>query len=308
MLRLIMRHWRPILAGFAAALVAGTALPARAQTSVPDFFPGAATGTLHISMDLTGYGRTNMPNGVEWAGLTALRSFDIRLRMVDVGNGNVPIVPITGATGPGGGPLGMPPAMAAMEDEMAACNGNQACQIAVMTQLGKQLMESAAPPAEMDFTRFQNWATDRRVPCAEGSLSVNDDLQGVTIPPPNPAVAYRFQRVGLLKLPAGLESIIDNLCVAEMAFDTQTMVVSLRLPAGGLDVPVDLIGAQAFTDETVVELIEGVGKLELLDENVSSPSNLLGEAVIEKVGSASHNSGQVVAPLRAAISWSFVPD
>ncbi|MBE0580402.1 hypothetical protein [Devosia sp.] len=98
----------------------------------------------------------------------------------------------------------------------------------------------------------------------------------------------------------------DSVCSAELTHDTESGLVSLRLPTGGLMVPVALTG-HAFTDETSVALIEGQRLLDLPDQPATG-SGLNGNTTLEKLGSASHNSGQVTAPLRATIAWRFRPD
>ncbi len=272
-----------------------------------DAFAGAATGTLWLEIELSGSGRIDLPNGVEWAALDARRSLSLQLRLVDVGNSGVPIVPVAGVGGAeGANPLTVA-GLEEMEAAMAACNGDQACLMMTSMRFSQQMMVVGQAFADtLESERFGNWSAMRTGDCASGTMSVRDLGQGVIISPPNPAAPYRFQRVGLIDLPAGLDAIREAVCSAELTHDTQSSLVSLRLPTGGLMVPVTLTG-HAFTDETSVPLIEGQRLLELLDQPVTD-GVLGGQITLEQLGSASHNSGQVSAPLRATITWHFQPD
>lgn len=301
-MRRLRRQFLLALLGLALSLF--VLLPApKAQ----DAFAGAATGTLWLEIELSGSGRTDLPNGVEWAALEASRGLALQLRLVDVGNGGVPIVPVGGVGGPDGiNPL-VPQGIEELEAAMAACNGDQACQMMTSMRFSKEMMSMGQAFADsLESKRFSNWSAVRTGDCAIGTMSVRDAGQGVVISPPSPAAAYRFERAGSIDLPGGLDAIRESVCSAELTHDTESGLVSLRLPIGGLKVPVALTG-HAFTDETTVELIEGQRLLDLPDQPVAG-DELNGHVTFEQLGSASHNSGQVVAPLRAAIAWRFQPD
>ena len=271
-----------------------------------DAFAGAATGTLWLEIELSGSGRIDLPNGVEWAALAATRSLSLQLRLVDVGNGGVPIVPVAGVGAEGANPLTVA-GLEEMEAAMAACNGDQACLMMTSMRFSQQMMVVGQAFADtIESERFSNWSAMRTGDCASGSMSVRDLGQGVIISPPEPAASYRFERVGSIDLPDGLDAIREAVCSAELTHDTESGLVSLRLPTGGLMVPVALTG-HAFTDETSVALIEGQRLLDLPDQPVAG-DGLYGKTTLEKLGSASHNSGQVTAPLRATIAWRFRPD
>lgn len=272
-----------------------------------DAFAGSATGTLWLEIDLGGSGRMDLPNGVEWAALDASRSLTLQLRLFDVGNGGVPIVPVGGFGGADGANPLMPPGMEEMQAAMEACGDDQACLMATSMRFSKEMMAMGQAFADtLDSTRFSNWSAMRTGDCAMGTMSVRDMGQGVIISPPNPAAPYRFERAGSISLPQGLEAIREAVCTAELTHDTEAGLVSLRLPTSGLMVPVTLTG-HAFTDETAVPLIEGQLLLELLDQSVAG-DELSGTITLPRLGSASHNSGQVSVPLRATIAWRFEQD
>lgn len=301
-MRRLRRQSLLALSGLALGLL--VLLPApKAQ----DAFAGANTGTLWLEIELSGSGRTDLPNGLEWAALEASRSLALQVRLVDVGNGGVPVVPVGGVGGADGANPLIPAGLEEMEAAMAACNGDQACQMMTSMRFSKEMMSMGQAFADsLESTRFSNWSAMRTGDCAIGTMSVRDAGQGVVISPPNPAAAYRFERTGAISLPEGLDAIRESACSAELTHDTESGLVSLRLPVGGLMVPVSLSG-HAFTDETSVALVEGQRLLELPDQPVAG-DELNGTATLEQLGSASHNSGQVVAPLRATIAWRFRPD
>jgi hypothetical protein len=270
-----------------------------------DAFEGAPRGTLYLHVELAGAARKNMANGVEWFALTASRTMDVAIRMIDVGNTSVPIVAVGDAGAGGSNPM-LPPGMQAIEAEMGKCDGNHACQAAVMMRFSQDMMANSQNYAlNLASGRFSNWSAERGSGCATGTLRVNDVGEGVVIPPPNPAVAYWFGRAGKLDLTAASAALLEALCTAELTMDTQSALISLRLPMGGLDVPVELAG-QKFTNERSVSLSEGEAMLTLADQHLSATQS--GEAHLKNAGFASHNSGQVVAPLNAVISWRFEKD
>ena len=213
-----------VTAGIALAL-APTVSAAGGQAQPAD--PGAATGTLWLDLELAGSGRTNLPNGVEWASLQATRKMSVRVRMRDMGNRNVPIVAAKEQAG-GSAPAGME----AIEKAAKACKGDQACLIATMMKYGSQL-KPEAHGLKLDSKRFRNWAGDRRKACASGSLSVRDRGEGVIISPPNPAAAYRFERAGSADPQKQAGRLSEALCAAELTYDAETAAASLRLQLGG---------------------------------------------------------------------------
>jgi hypothetical protein len=95
---------------------------------------------------------------------------------------------------------------------------------------------------------------------------------------------------------------MDYACMVEVTLDQVTGNMSLRLPAAKLDVPVTL-GPGAFTDERSVPLTEALQKIELFDQPAGRDGKWSGVAEFDAAGAASHNSGQVSAPLKARIVW-----
>lgn len=287
--------------GTVLAIMLTLAAPAMAQT---DAFAGNARASLHLRIDLSGAARVNFPNGIEWAGINAVRSLDLTYQLVDVGNDGVPIV---GGLAEGA----VPQEMRDLEARMAECGDNQVCLAGVMMQFAQGGMGQAdgRNPFEamvgMQPGRYVNLAGDRSGTCAEGVVEVRDRLHGVTIPPPNPAVAYDFPRTGSLSLPQRTSSGADAVCGVEVSLDTATGSMSLRLPLGSISVPVTL-GPGAFTDEGAVAFVEGRGTLELVNQ-APAGGEWTGAADVT-IGSASHNSGQVSAALSGRVSWSLSMD
>jgi hypothetical protein len=266
-----------------------------------DLFAGNERASLRVRIELAGSGRTSLPNGVEWAALSASRTLDLTYDLVDVGNDGVPIV--------GGVPDGtIPSAVRDLEAGMAACRDDQVCMAAKMLEFARSGQGGQNPflaGTGMQPGRYRNFAADRAGVCAKGMVRVDDVLSGVTIPPPNPAVAYRFTRVGDQILPQDDFAITDAVCTVEVSLDTQTGALSLRLPVGKFRVPVSM-GPGAFTNERSVAFVEGRDTFELLDQPSARDDAWSGSAAIEKVGSASHNSGQVVVGLSGRISWRLI--
>ena len=273
-------------------LLAGSAL-------AQDHFAGNDRATLHVRLQLAGSGRVDLPNGVEWFAIAAQRTLDVTYALADVGNDGLPIV--------GGVPDGaVPREMVDLENKLAECGDNQACLAATMMQFaqgGRGGPNPFAAMTGMEPGRYRNFAADRaNGACADGRVAVDDILSGVVIPPPNPAVAYRFSRAGALSLPQDDFAVIEAVCAAEVSLDTQTGNVSLRLPLGRIGVPVTM-GPTAFTHENSVPFVEGRGTLELLNQPSAQDGGWSGATDVDGVGSASHNSGQVGADLSGRISW-----
>lgn len=102
--------------------------------------------------------------------------------------------------------------------------------------------------------------------------------------------------------------VVEKLCRAVVTIDRQAGLLSLRVAAGTIPVPVRLEG-QAFTSETSVPFREGAGELEIFDQKIDPQGkSWQGNGRIEKAGSVSHNSGSVVAPVAATITRRFVRD
>lgn len=286
---------------FILATVAALALMSPAAANDP--FAGNERGNLHVRIELAGKGRVNLPNGVEWAAIEAWRTLELDFGLVDVANDGVAIV--------GGVPAGaIPPEAQALEAKIKACGDDQGCLSQTMMDFARsgQGAEGGRNPFEamlgMQPGRYRNFAADHYGTCAKGTLVVEDVLEGVVIPPPKPAEAYKFTRNGSLTLPTGDASLMDYACRVEISLDTVAGTMSLRLPAAKLEVPVTM-GPSAFTHEASVPLIEGAETIELLDQPAGRDGAWTGVAEIDRLGSASHNSGQVAAPLKARITWSF---
>jgi hypothetical protein len=280
------------------AAIAAMALVSPAA-AIDDPFAGQPRARLHVRIELAGTDRVNFPNGVEWAAIEAFRTLEGDFELVDIGNDGVPIV---GGIAPGA----VPPEAQVLEQKIKACGENQKCLAETMMEFAQagQGAEGGRNPFEamlgMQPGRYRNFAADRFGTCVSGTLVVQDILSGVYIPPPEAARAYRFTRNGSLTLPAGDP---DYACAVEITLDQATGTMSLRLPAAKLAVPVTL-GPGAFTDETSVLLIEGEQTIELIDQPAGGDGAWTGMAEIE-AGSASHNAGQVAAPLRGRVTWAF---
>lgn len=298
-----------------AVLLVATPSALRAQ---PDPFANAPTGTLTVTIEVTGQNRYVAANKVEWHELSVSRR--LRLDMPMVRGGTAPVgfgtSPKTkaiqeAASKPSAG-------MAEMQKAMEACNGNQQClmqegmKFARLMQQGK--MEMPKGPAMADKDRFHHWMTDRRRPCAAGSIAVDDKGHGMVISPPKPAAPFNYRRTGEVKLPAELQPIIEKVCSATLAIDTKDGVLDIGVP--GLTVPVQLTySGNAFGTESgrSVVVAEGVkngvqvGAFDLFDFQVDpSAKSMNGERRIERVGEVTHAGGNGVTPVSAHVTWSFV--
>lgn len=283
---------------FVLAAIAALALaqPARA---VDDPFAGQPRASLHVRIELAGANRVNFPNGVEWARIEALRTLEVDFGLVDIGIDAYAIVSTDGKNQPG-----TTPAVEDLQAKIAACGENQKCLADAMMAFAQSAESSADAFAQMTGAqpgRYRNFAADHHGTCAKGTLVVEDVLSGVVIPPPNPAVAYRFTRNGALTLPVEDEYLMDYACRIELTLDTATGAMSLRLPAAKLQVPVTM-GPTAFTHERSTPLVEGPQTIELIDQPTGGTWTGIAEV---ETGSASHNSGQVAAPLKGRVTWSF---
>ncbi len=267
--------------------------------AIDDPFAGQPRARLHIRIELAGANRVDLPNGVEWARIEAVRTLDVDFGLVDVGIDAYAIVSAGGNSQPG-----TTPAAEDLQARIGACGEDQKCLADAMMSFAQTVESSADAFAQMTGAqpgRYRNFAADHHGTCATGTLVVEDVLSGVVIPPPNPAVAYRFTRNGSLTLPAANDTLMDYACRIEVTLDTATGAMSLRLPAAKLEVPVTM-GPAAFTHERSTPLLEGPQTIELLDQPTGG--TWTGIAQVE-IGSASHNSGQVAAPLKGRVTWSF---
>lgn len=285
-----------------AVVSAGLFLLSTNLAAANDPFEGNSRGRLTVRLELAGSQRADMPNGVEWAAIDAKREMAVEFGMVDVGNDGLPIV----SAKPAGSELS--PEMRGLKGRIDACGGDQACLAHVMMEFAAagnggnvfQQMTGQQPG------RFQNFAGDRTGTCARGILTVVDTLSGVYIPPPEAARPYRFSRNGSRNLPVADERLTDTLCRVEMTIDKAANTMSLRLP---VSLPVGVtLGVEAFTDEKAVSLVEGEQFLTVYDQPSGRPGAWSGSAEIKGLGSASHNSEQVSAPLHGRIVWSFAAD
>jgi len=295
-----------ILAFSTTAALALQASGASAQvTYMPaDVFADSPTGKLVLSMELSGRERNTFPNGVEWAQLTVNRTLQLTISMLNPGPVGGPSLTL-GGVAPGESTL--PPGAAALQASLEACGEDQGCARKVMMDVMRtnpELLTQMQP----DVERYETWIADRRGPCADGQIDISDVGEGVNIAPPDPAAPYKFERIGQLVLPLEEIDIVEAICSAEIAVDRQQGLLSLRLPAGRIPVPVSLSG-DAFTDETQVFFLEDYGNAEILDQPIAADATeWSGDVLKQDFGTVSHNSGQVVVPVTAKISWRFTRD
>jgi len=296
-------HFHRVAALALACLVPTAALPQSSRRPAPT----APTGRLFVTVDLKGSGRKDLSNKVEWYRLTANRKLELELAMYMPMKSPAPMIKV-GGIDQSNAP--MPEGMAALKNAVEACKGDQACERQAATAIMQKMMASPGGLGAMqpDDTRFQNWVADRRGPCAAGVLTVADQGDGVNISPPAPAKPYKFQRTGKLDLSGQAMNVMDKACQAEISVDLQKGLLSLRL--NGLNVPVPgQMSGQAYTKENSVPFLEGRSKFELFDQPVKvEEATWSGQGRFENVGSVSHNSGQIVAPMTGTLIWRFVRD
>jgi hypothetical protein len=264
----------------------------------------APNARLFLTIDLQGTGRKDLPNKVEWYRLASARKYEVELLLTPL-KSPAPIVKV-GGIDKDNAPL--PAGMEAMRRALEPCKGDEACQRKAMTEFGQRMMANpqAVGAMKQDDTRFENWVTDWRGPCAKGTLTVQDEGDGMNISPPNPAKPYRFQRAGRLDLAGQGKDVLEKVCQAEVSVDRHTGLLSLRLNRLDIAIPVRMSG-QAFTFEKSVPFLERQGKLELSDQKIDvNARSWTGQARIEKAGTVSHNSGQTVAPMAATVGWRLV--
>lgn len=295
---------RPILISAAMLL---SCLPVKAQAVAQDLYPGAPRGRLYITLEMTGSGRRDLSNKIEWFRLSAERKLNLELKMALGMKSAAPSVKISG-TDKDNAPLS--PALTSMTKALEACKGDETCQAKAIMEIGKRMAANPQAPeySQGDTERYENWVSEAQGVCAKGTLTVEDEGDGMNISPPSPAKPYKFKRIGKLDLPDQGAELMNKACQAEVSVDRLNGALSLRLNGLNIPVPVQLTG-QAFTSEKSVSFLEGRGKLDLLDQAIDpKASSWSGQGQIEKAGSVSHNSGQTVAPMKANLTWRFVRD
>lgn len=286
----------------ALALAGACHVAAHAQASRGSSLD-APNARLFLTIELQGTGRKDLPNKVEWYRLASKRKYDVELLLTPV-KSPAPIVRVGGIDKDN---APMPPGMEAMRKAVEPCKGDQECERKAMMEFGQRMMANPKSVGSMkqDDTRFENWIADWRGPCAKGTLTVDDEGDGMNISPPNPAKPYRFKRAGRLEVTAQ-KDVLEKVCQVEVSVDRQTGLLSVRLKRLDIPVPVQMSG-QAYTSEKAVPFLEGHGKFELLDQKVDARAkSSTGQARFDKVGTVSHNSGQTVAPMAATVNWRLV--
>lgn len=287
----------------ALALAGACHVAAHAQSARGSLFD-APNARLFLTIELQGTGRKDLPNKVEWYRLASKRKYDVELLLTPV-KSPAPIVQVGGIDKDN---APMPPGMEAMRKAVEPCKGDQECQRKAMMEFGQRMMANPQSVGSMkqDDTRFENWIADWRGPCAKGTLTVEDEGDGMNISPPNPAKPYRFKRAGRLDLAGQRQDVLEKVCQAEVSLDRHTGLLSLRLKRLDIPVPVQMSG-QAYTSEKSVPFLERQGKFELLDQKVDAKAkSSAGQARLASAGTVSHNSGQTVAPMAATVSWRLV--
>jgi hypothetical protein len=289
-------------------LACSIAAPAAAQGVTPDPFPGAPKGRLILTLELTGSGRKDLPNRVEWFRLSAHRKLELELSMVLPAESAGPAVKAADAEKDSSS---VPPGMAAIAKLLEACKGDEACQRRTMMAVGQQMMANpqALGSTQLDYSRYENWVADRRGSCAKGTVIVADEGDGVAISPPLPAKPYRFKRTGQLEISSkSMMNLMDAACQAEVTVDRQKGLFSLRVKSLNIPVPVQLSG-DVFTTEKSALFLENSRKLELFDQAEDTGAKTwTGHGQFEKAGTASHNAGQTVAPMSGTFTWRFARD
>lgn len=300
----------------ACSVFLAAASPSNAQ---PDPLAGHPTGLLTVTIEVDGQHRHVNNNKVEWHELNVSRLLRLELPMVMMG------------TGPRGfrnseesqeakaedANAGVPAGILEMQKAMEACNGDQQCLIQTGTKLGQMMKQGAIQmpqaPSMDDMKRFELWAADRRVPCARGTLAINDSGHGMEISPPNPAAPFRYTRTGTRSLPAEIDPVIEQACAATFALDTQNNSVDIAV--SGPFVPVKLTYTGNFASETGTSMpfVEGakngerVGAVDLFDFAVDADATSFGgQRRIENFGSVTHAGGYGTTPVGATIAWKFV--
>ena len=283
----------------------------------PDPFKNSPTGTLTLTLDVEGPGRHTNKNKVEWHELNVKRRLQLEFPMVRVGTAPVGFKTSPKAQGIEQAAATPPAGVAEMNKAMEACKGDQQCMMQTGMKFGRMMqqgkMEKPAAPSVGKMDRFHHWMTDRRRPCASGSIVVDDNGHGMVISPPNPAAPFKYRRTGERKLPAELESVIEQACAATLAIDT--VDGSADIGVSGPRVPVKLTYTGAFASETgrSVLFIEDtkngvqVGAVDLFDFPVDPAARTIGgERRVEKIGQVTHAGGYGTAPVHAQVKWTFV--
>jgi hypothetical protein len=278
---------------------------ASAQQSFPDPFAKSPKARLLVTVELKGSGRKDLSNKVEWYRLTASRKLDLELAMVMPMKSPAPTLRVGGVDKDN---APMPSGLEALRKAIEGCNGNQSCEQAAAMKMSQQMM--ANPQAfniKANEDRFENWIARVGGACAKGTASVDDQGDGVNISPPAPARPYKFRRAGHLNLPA-TEKVMELVCRADLSVDKEKGLVSLRLSEFAFPVPVSFSG-DLFAVQKSTPFLEGARKIELSDQKVDPEAReWSGTTPLDKIGMASHNSGQTSAPLSGTMAWRFVRD
>ncbi len=308
-----------LASGLAVFMSVGLFAHSQAALAQPDPFANAPTGTLTINIEIDGSNKHVAANKVEWHELNVARRLQLEMPMVRVAT-----APVGFRTSPKAQAAlaqqanAQPPAgMAEMQKAMDACKGNQQCLMESGMKFARMMrdgaMQKPAGPAMAEKDRFHHWTTDRRRPCASGTITIDEKGNGMAISPPKPAAPFNYRRVGEVRLPAELEPIIEKVCAATLAIDTKDRTLDIGIP--GLTVPVKLkYSGNAFSTENgrAVVMVEGVkngvqvGAFDLFDFPVDPSAKLMtGSRVVERVGQVGHAGGYGVAPVRATVTWRF---
>ncbi len=298
-----------------ALALAAAASPLHAQ---PDPFANSPTGLLTVTIEVNGQSRYVSKNKVEWHELKVSRRLRLEMPMVMMGTapagfrGSAETQAAKAAEAQAQPPAGV----VEMQKAMEACNGNQQCMIETGMKFGTMMQQGKMPmPQGPDMTqkdRFEHWGVDRRVPCATGSIAINDTGHGMVISPPNPAAPFRYTRTGERRLPAELEPVIEKACAAMLAIDTVKR--SADIAVSGPFVPVKLTYTGNFTTETESSMLfvegakhgERAGAVDLLGFPADPDAQSIGGTRrIENFGTVTHAGGYGTTPIGATVTWSF---
>lgn len=315
----VTESWKRTVPSTAIVVVSAACLAAQVPAAIaqPDPFKNSPTGTLTLTIDVEGQGRHTAQNKVEWHELNVKRQLQLEFPMVRIGT-----APVGFKTSPKAQAIeqavATPPAgVAEMSKAMEACKGDQQCIMQTGMKFGRLMqqgkMEKLAGPSAGKMDRFHHWMTDRRRPCASGSIVIDDSGHGMVISPPKPAAPFNYRRTGERKLPAELELVIEQACAATLTIDT--VDGSVDIGVSGPFVPVKVTYTGAFATETgrSVLFVEGakngvqVGAVDLFDFPVDlAAKSMTGQRQIEKMGQVTHAGGYGTTPVRATVKWSFV--
>ena len=101
---------------------------------------------------------------------------------------------------------------------------------------------------------------------------------------------------------------MELVCRADLSVDKEKGLVSLRLSEFAFPVPVTFSG-DLFAVQKSTPFLESGRKIELSDQKADPEvREWSGTAPLDKIGMASHNSGQTSAPLSGTMTWRFIRD